>query len=82
NMDIQREALIMAIVGKIKDAPAGTTLTIAEITNYDPNQHMAPLDQGEIFSAVMGKCEQLGIEIERVPDERGGLALYYKFTKK
>ncbi len=72
----------MAIVGKIKDAPAGATLTIAGITNYDPDQHMDPLDQGEIFSAVMGKCEQLGIKIERVPNERGGLALYYKFIKK
>lgn len=68
------------IIKKIIDLPNGTTTTIANLINYNPNEKfIEPLTQGKISFLVNEICKRLNIKLERNKDKFGGLAYYYEF---
>ena len=70
------------IVKKIIDLPSGTTTTIANLINYNPNEKFVePLVQGRISFLVKETCKKLNIELKHNSDKIGGLAYYREFVK-
>ena len=73
---------IFNIVIKIKDLLKGTTTSIANLINYQPEiSFVEPLTQGKVSYYVEEVCKRLGIKLEFNRDTVGGLAYYNEFTK-
>ena len=82
NEDKNLVDIVLNIVNKINNLPAGTKTTIAEIINYDAQKaFIEPLTQGKIYNFVKAVCKELNIKLEQHRDGFGGLAYFYAFTK-
>ena len=70
------------IMKNIIDLPIGTTTTIADLINYNPNEKFVePIIQGQIKRLVKETCKKLNIELDENRDKIGGLAYYSEFKK-
>ena len=82
NNDHNWNVTVYDIMKKIIDLSSGTTTTIANLTNYNPNEKFVePLVQGRISFLVKETCKKLNIELEHNNDKIGGLAYYREFVK-
>lgn len=81
--DIQYcNTLVYDIVKKIIDSPNETTITIADLIKYNPNEKFVePITQGKIRRLVKEICKKLNIGLEDNRDKFGGLAYYDEFKK-
>jgi len=74
--------IVYDIVKKIIDLPNETTITIADLINYNPNEKFVePIKQGKITRLVKEICKNLNIKLEDNRDKFGGLAYYNEFKK-
>lgn len=80
--DISLKDIILNVVERIKDLQVETSVTIAQLINYNPkDSFVAPLIQGKVFKYVFDICNKININLENTHDELGGLAYYYTFKK-